>query len=41
METINPSILLIIIKNTAKFREKRQKAGASCMMIIIGIGKIK
>lgn len=28
-------------KNTAKFRAKRQKAGASYMMIIIGIGKIK
>ena len=24
METINPSIVLIIIKNTAKFREKRE-----------------
>ena len=41
METINPSITSIIIQNTAKFRAKRQEAGASYMMIIIGMCKIK
>lgn len=41
METINPSTSSIIIQNTAKFRAKRQEAGASYMMIIIGMCKIK
>ena len=37
METINPGISAIIIQNTAKFRAKRQEAGASYMTIAIGM----